>query len=197
MVKFSPASLAKIGLLSAIAFILMFFEIQVPIFPEFLKFDLSGVPVVISTLAMGPAAGICTELVKDLLNLTKTTSGGIGEVANFLIGSSLIIPIGILCKKNLNLTNFAIGSVIGVALMVVVACALNYYVLLPMYTKFMPIEAIVEMAKAINKSVVDVKTLLIFSIGPFNLVKGIIITVFSYVLFKALRPVIISQRKAA
>lgn len=189
--------MAKIGLLSAISFMLMFFELQLPIFPSFLKLDLSELPVVIGAMALGPMAGVCIELVKDLLNLTKTTSGGIGEIANFVMGCALVIPIGAVYKKYRTNAGYIAGAVAGTALMIVAGCVLNYYVLIPMYTKFMPVEAIIEMARIINGAVVDMKTLVLFTIAPFNLLKGACISVIGYVMFVALKPMLMRSARSA
>ena len=84
----SVRTLVQIGMLGAVSVILMMFEIPLWFAPSFYKMDLSEVPVLIGSFAMGPAAGALIELVKIVLHLLfkGTTTAGVGDFANFLIG---------------------------------------------------------------------------------------------------------------
>ena len=190
MKQFSTSTLAKIGVLAGIGFILSLFEFVLPIFPSFLKLDIGIMPAVIGSLTLGPVAGVCIELVRNLIDISKTSSGGIGQLANFIMGSSLVIPMGILYKRSQNARGYIIGALLGMVLMAIVACPMNYFVLIPMYSRFIPIDAIIELAKAINPIVVDMRTFILFVIVPFNLLKGAIIFIIGFVLYKALKPVL-------
>ena len=182
----------KIGMLSSISIILMMFEIALPIFPNFLKLDISDIPAIVGTITIGPSAGIFVELIKNILHIFQTTTAGVGEIANFIIGISLIIPIGLFYKKNQTLKNFIIGSIIGTILMVIIACLLNYYILMPLYAKAFGtnIEAFVEMTRIVTPIVVNFKTLILFSIAPFNILKAIIVVPIAYIVCKVLKPVL-------
>lgn len=185
------AKLVKIGMLSAVSIVLMMFELSFPIFPFFLKMDISDLPALIGAVSMGPVAGILIELIKNILHLFKTSTAGVGEVANFLVGISLVIPIGIFYKKEKSLKNFIIGSLIGTILMVVVACVFNYYVLIPAFAVAfgMDVQGFADIANKVNPNVVDFKTLIYFSIGPFNAIKAIVVIVIGYIMCKVLRPI--------
>ena len=100
--KLGVKALVQIGMLSAIAIILMMFEIPLPFAPTFYKIDLSEVPVLVGCFAMGPMAGVLVELVKILLNfvMTGTSTAGVGEIANFIIGCSFCVPAGLIYRKN-------------------------------------------------------------------------------------------------
>lgn len=102
--KLGVKALVQIGMLSAIAIILMMFEIPLPFAPTFYKIDLSEVPVLVGCFAMGPMAGVLVELVKILLNLvmTGTSTAGVGEIANFIIGCSFCVPAGLIYRKKQN-----------------------------------------------------------------------------------------------
>lgn len=80
-------TLVQIGMLSAIAIILMLFEIPLPFAPSFYEIDFSEVPVMIGCFVMGPLAGAAIEFVKILLNfvINGTATAGVGEAANFVI----------------------------------------------------------------------------------------------------------------
>ena len=79
--KSNIAKMAIVGVLSAIAYLLMFMEFSVPLMPVFIKMDLSDFPALIGSLAVGPAGGIIIALIKNLLHLTVTSTGGVGELS--------------------------------------------------------------------------------------------------------------------
>lgn len=185
------AMLVKIGMLSAVSFVLMLFEISLPIFPFFLKMDLSDLPALIGAVSMGPVAGVMIELVKNILHLFKTSTAGVGEIANFLAGIAYIIPIGLFYKNRHTLKSFILGAVAGTICMTIAVCVFDYYILVPAFAKAFgtSIDEFVAVAHQITKSVVDLKTLIIFSFGPFNLLKGIVVAPIGYILCKVLKPI--------
>lgn len=87
--KSNIAKMAIVGVLSAIAYLLMFMEFSVPLMPVFIKMDLSDFPALIGSLAVGPAGGIIIALIKNLLHLTVTSTGGVGELSNFILNAVL------------------------------------------------------------------------------------------------------------
>ena len=93
--------LAQIGMLGAISVVLMLFEIPLPFAPAFYEIDFSEVPVLVGCFAMGPVAGAAIELIKILLNfaINGTITAGVGELANFLLGCSFVVPAGIIYRK--------------------------------------------------------------------------------------------------
>lgn len=191
---FKTSSLVKIGLLSAIALALMLLDFAIPIFPAFLQLDISDAPIVIGTLAMGPLAGIMIELIKNILHaLIATTTMGIGEVANFIVGIAYIIPLGILYNKNKNTKNVVLGLISGTIIMTIVAGIFNYFILIPLYSTIVfnqPISAFVAMAAQVNGLITNFVTMILLAIVPFNLLKGIIISALGYYLYKMLKPII-------
>lgn len=186
--KFSVKTLTKVGVLSAIATVLMLFEFPLWFAPEFYKLDLSEIPVLIGAFALGPVAGITIEFIKILLNffINGTITGGIGEFANFAIGCAMVIPATIIYKKNKSLKSAIIGLVVGIISMTIVGGLLNYFVLLPLYASIMPLEAIMNMCKAVNSNIDDFKSLVILGTTPFNIVKGVVVSVITLLLYKKL-----------
>lgn len=183
--------IAQIGMLAAIAVILMLFQIPLPFAPAFYQIDLSEVPVLIGSFAMGPIAGMMIELVKILLNLliNGTKTAGVGEVANFLIGCALCMPAGIIYRMNKTKKNAVIGLVVGTIFMTVVGSLLNAYVLLPAYALAfqMPIDGLVAMGSAINGNITDLMTFVLYAVAPFNLLKGVVVSVIVLVSYKKIR----------
>lgn len=185
--------LVKISLLSVIAFLLMFIEFAIPIFPSFLQIDISDLPALIGTFALGPGAGIAIELLKNIFHgIFDGKTAFIGEFANFMVGSVLVFTAGYLYDKQKTRKTAAIS--LGVATIAMSACAavLNYFILLPLYEKVLnfPISAMVAAAGKVNSSITDINTLVLFAIVPFNLLKGIILTVLVLVLYKSVSPVL-------
>lgn len=188
--SFNLRQLLTITLMAVISFIIMFLEMPIPIFPEFLKIDLSDLPALITGLALGPVAGVLVELLKNMLHLLRTTTGGVGELANFLVGAALIIPASFLYKKNPSSAKFTLGLVFGILLMGVVGGLANYFILLPFYQNFMPMEAIVGLGSAVNPAIKDTFTLILYAIVPFNILKGAVVTLFAVALYKRVTPLI-------
>jgi riboflavin transporter FmnP len=190
--KTKTQAIVKVGFLSATAFILMYLEFQVPLFPGFLKLDFSDVPALVASFAMGPLYGVMVELIKNIIHATITQSGGIGEIANFSVGSIFVYTAGIIYQFNKTRKNALISMAIATVVMAFTASLLNYYVFLPLYQKVMgwPMDAIIGMSKAANKNIVDVRTLIAYGIFPFNVLKGIMLSLITLLIYKKLSPVL-------
>lgn len=187
--------LAKAALLTIIAVVLQALEFLIPFLPfipPFLKFELSDIPAILGAFALGPAAGVGIEFVKNVIHfaLGLNPTGGVGELANFIVGSALVIPAGIIYKKNKSKKSAIIGLAIGIVSMVIIAAIFNYTVLLPFYGKIMPIQAIIDMSAAVNPWIVDMKSLVIYGIIPFNIFKGLIVSILTLLIYKRISPIL-------
>jgi len=187
-------ALTVIGMLSALAAVLMLFQIPLWFAPSFYEVDLSEVPILIGAFALGPLAGIMAELVKILLNLifNGTKTAGVGELANFIMGCSLVVPSAIIYKRRKSRKTAYLGMIIGILTMVIVASLLNAYVLLPVYAKAfgMPLEGIIGFGTAVNPSINNLSTFILFAVMPFNLIKGIVVAVVTGLLYNKISPII-------
>ncbi|AFS77346.1 putative membrane protein [Gottschalkia acidurici 9a] len=190
--RLSLSTLVKVSLLGAISFIIMMVEFPLWFAPEFYKIDFSDLPALIGALSLGPVAGIMIELIKNLLNVVFTGSitGGIGEFANFLIGALYVGIAGYIYNKNKTKSTAIKGMILGTIVMSIIGSLLNYYVLLPIYSKVMPVEEILQWAKAVNSLVVDLKTLVIFAVLPFNLLKGAVVSIITLPIYKRLSAIL-------
>jgi riboflavin transporter FmnP len=191
---FNAKGIAQIGVLSAIATVLMLFEIPLWFTPGFYKIDLSDIPILIGSFAIGPLAGVIMELIKNLLNLllNGTTTGGIGEFANFLFGCSLVVPSAIIYKLGKTRKHAIVGLSVGTVCFIVVGCLMNAFVILPVYAKVfhMPMAALIAMGSAINPAIKDLTTFILFAVAPFNLLKGIIVSVVTLLVYKKVSPIL-------
>lgn len=180
----------KVAMLSAVAAILMYLEIPIPLVPPFLRLDFSDIPALLAGFAMGPLAGVAVLLIKNAVHAMASWSFLVGELANFTIGVSFVLPAAIIYKKNKNKRSAIIGMIIGGLTMAVIAGLLNYFVLIPLYATVLdfPVEAIVGMSNEVNKLIVDLKSLILIGITPFNLLKAAINTLLTALIYKPLSP---------
>lgn len=190
--KITTLYITRIAILSAMATIIMYFEFLVPFIPPFLKIDFSEVIVLLAALALGPISAVIIELIKNLFHLFSTQSAGIGELANFLIGISFVVPAAIVYKKMKNKKGALLSLSIGTLSMTVFASIFNYFILLPLYAMVLhyPTEAVVQLGTSVNKNITDIKSLIALGIVPFNLLKGIIVSVLVMVIYKKVSPLL-------
>lgn len=178
----------KITLLAAMAFILMYFDFPLPLFPGFLKIDLSDLPALIGAFALGPVEGIVIELLKNILHVLfkGTQTALVGEMANFIVGSVLVFISGYIYKRNKSRKGAIVALISGVLVMTTVASLINYFVLIPTYAKVfkLPLDAIVGMGTKINGNITDLRSLVIWSVVPFNLLKGIMVSLVTLGVYK-------------
>ena len=178
------------GMLSAIAFVLMFLEFSVPFMPEFIKMDLSELPALIGTFAYGPVAGIIICLIKNLLHLPLSSSGCIGELSNFILGTSFVLIAGLFYKYKKNRKMALIGSLLGALVMGVFSIFSNYYLVYPIYYNFMPKEVILAAYQVIFSGVDNILECLIVFNAPFTFVKGLFSVVITFLVYKRLSPIL-------
>ena len=178
------------AVLSAISFILAFFEFPVPLSPSFARMDLSDLPALIGAFAYGPMSGILIEFVKNALQLFTSSTGGIGELANFIMGSSFVVTAGLIYKSHKTKKTAMIACLIASVTMGIVAAIVNYFILLPVFEAFMPLDHLIA---SFGEFIPFIKTKLdvvLFNAFPFNLLKGIGISIVTMLLYKRLSPIL-------
>ncbi|KAJ53235.1 riboflavin transporter FmnP [Clostridium tetanomorphum] len=185
--------LIKVSLLSVMGFLLMYVELPLPLFPEFLKIDVSDLPALIGTFALGPVQGVIIELIKNILHgIFATKTAFVGELANFLVGSVMILTAGFIYRNNKNRKSAIIGLIFGTIVMSVAAGIFNYYLLLPLYERALhiPLEAFVQLAQKINPKVTNINAFIIWTIIPFNFIKGVFVSIITVVIYKSVSPIL-------
>lgn len=188
--KFSARTITVTALLSAIAYILAFAEFPVPLSPSFARMDLSDFPALIGAYAFGPFVGVLVELVKNALQLLSTSTGGVGELANFLIGASFVFTAGLIYQSHKTKRTAWIAGIVGSIVMGVAAAGANFFILLPLFEQFMPMEQLIA---SFGKCIPFIHTKLdvvLYNAFPFNLLKGLVITILTMLVYKRLRPVL-------
>jgi riboflavin transporter FmnP len=182
--------LVTLALFSAISAILMYFEFPMPFMPPFLKLDLSGVAILIAAFMFGPSYAIAVVTVKDLVHLMTTTSGGVGQLADFIMMSCFAVTASLVYLKRKDKTHALLGCVLGTLVLTVTAIIANYFILIPFYAKIMPIEAIVSACNALNPMITDMSGYYIYGVLPFNLIKGTVLSVITVLCYKKLSVII-------
>ena len=188
--KVSMRKLTGTAMLSAIAYVLMFLDFSVPFMPSFIKMDLSELPALIGSFAYGPVAGVIICLIKNVLHLFITTTGGVGELSNFLLGASLVLVAGGVYRFKKTRTGALIGSVLGAVLMGLFSIVSNYFLVYPIYYNFMPKEAILSAYQLIFSGVHNILECLIVFNAPFTCIKGLISVVITFLIYKRLSPIL-------
>lgn len=184
---FNVRNLAIMGMMAALAAVLMFFDFPIPFIAlNFYKLDFSEIPILIGAFMLGPVAGIVIELVKNLLNilLSGSSTGAVGEFANFCVGCALVVPASFFYQRHKSRKNALIGLAVGTVVMTIASIVLNALVMLPFYSSMMPLENIIAAGAAINPAVSNVWTFCLLTVAPFNLVKAILVSLITMLIYK-------------
>lgn len=182
-------------MLSAVAYVLMFIDFPIPfLIPSFIQMDISELPALVGAFAFGPVCGVLICLVKNLLHLFITSTGGVGELCNFLLGATFVLAAGLIYKHKKSKKSALIGALVGAVLMGIISVPLNYFLTYPIYYNFMSKEAILEAYRAIIPSMKNILQCLICFNMPFTIAKGLICTGVTMLIYKHLSPILKGTR---
>ena len=188
--RISVRKLTGTAMLSAIAYVLMFLDFSVPFMPSFIKMDLSELPALIGAFAYGPVAGVVICLVKNVIHLMITTTGGVGELSNFLLGASFVLVAGGVYRFKKSRKGALIGSVLGAFVMGMFSIISNYFLVYPIYYNFMPQDAILAAYQLIFSGVKNILQCLIVFNAPFTFIKGMLSVVITFIIYKRISPIL-------
>lgn len=179
------------AMLSGIAFVLMFLDFPLPfLIPPFVKMDFSELPALLAAFALGPVYGVGVCLVKNLLHLLITTTGGAGELCNFLLGAAFVLPAGLIYRLRKSRWGALVSVVVGAVAMALLSIPFNYFISYPVYSKFMPIDAILEMYRSLRPEVNGLLECLVVFNAPFTLLKGALTALLCFFIYKPLSPIL-------
>ena len=186
--------LAYTAIFSAMAGVLMFIEIPLFFAPSFYEIDLSEIPIMICTFYLGPVSGVVAEFLKIIVKLVLkgTTTAFVGDFANFVVGCSFVLPASIVYHAKPGKKSALVGMAVGTLIMTVFGSAFNAIYLLPKFAEMfgMPLDAIVGMGTQVNSAINSVSTLVLFAVVPFNLLKGVIVSALTFLLYKRISPIL-------
>lgn len=182
------------AMLSAVAYILMFLDFSVPFMPSFIKMDLSELPALIGGFAFGPVCGVLICLIKNLLHLFITSTGGVGELSNFILGVSFVLPAALIYRYKKSKKMALLGSLAGAVIMGLFSIVSNYFLVYPVYYNFMDKELILAAYQAIIPSVKSILQCLIWFNMPFTIVKGLFSVIITFLIYKPISPILKGTR---
>lgn len=189
--KANVRKIAMTAILSAVATVLMFLSFSLPIVPSFLAMDFSELPALIAAFSMGPVSGVVVCFIKNLVNLTMSTTGGAGELCNFLMGVTFVVPAGLFYKLRKDRWGALWGSLLGAVVMAAMSFPINYFITYPFYTATMyPLEAILGLYQAINPAVENLAQALLWFNCPFTLFKALCDVAITFLVYKKISPLI-------
>ena len=191
--KVNVRTLAMTAVLGAVATVLMFFSFSIPIIlPSFLAMDFSELPALIAAFTMGPVSGVVVCLIKNLVNLPSSGTGGAGELCNFLMGVTFVVPAGLIYKFRKDRVDAVLGSLVGAVVMAVLSLPINLFISYPAYAVFynMTTDKVMDMYQAIVPWVKTLpQALLIFNM-PFTFCKAMCSVIITFVIYKRISPII-------
>lgn len=181
--------MTRIAILGALSAIL--FMIEIPVV-AFYKLDVSTLPALLGAFSMGPMAGLAILLIKDLFGLLHSGTMYVGELADFIMGAAYILPAALIYRYRKSRKNALVGMIAGSVTMIIVSVLVNWLIMIPFYmTAFgMPMEKIVAMAQSAMPFVDTEWELLLYVTAPFNLLKGIVLSALTFLLYKRLSPLL-------
>ncbi len=188
--RFTTSFLTRCAILAAAAAVLALIEIPVV---AFYKLDLGNIPVLLGAFALGPTAGVLILLLKCLINLLHTSSAGIGQLADFIMGLALILPAAIVYRQSKTRKAALTGLALGTICMIIVSVFVNKWIMLPFYMGafHMDMAAVIKFAGI--EAVDSEWKLLLMITAPFNLLKGVVLSVITALIYKPLSPVLHSK----
>lgn len=197
---FSTRKMTVIAMFSAIAMILHLLDFPLPFAPFFYRLDFSELPVLIGAFAFGPVTGVVIEAVKILLKLfiKGTSTAFVGDLANFVIGCSFILPASAIYYFKKSKKSALMGCIIGTLILTLFGTAFNAVYLLPAFSKLygMPLDQILAMGAAVNPLVAEgsIISFVACCVAPMNLIKGGSVSLVTMLVYKPLSPIIKSKR---
>ena len=192
---FRTRELTVTAMLGAVASVLMFVSFSVPLMPGFIKLDFSELPALLASFALGPWHGVLVCLIKNLVNLPFTTTGGVGEASNFLLGVCFVSGAGAVYRRHRTRRAALLGATAGAACMAVASVFTNYFVIYPLYARLLvPMDVILDLYRAIDPGVSGLMDALLKFNLPFTFIKGMCSVVISCFIYKPLSPILKGRR---
>ncbi|MFR3659670.1 MAG: ECF transporter S component [Subdoligranulum variabile] len=195
--KNSIRPLAITAMLSAVGCVLMMLDFPIPmLIPAFVKMDVSELPALLASFSLGPAYGVAVCFVKNILAaLFHGSTGGIGEVCNFLIGAAFTAVAGLIYQRHKSRRSAVIASLAGAAVMALVSVPVNYFISYPVYAAmFGGIDAVLGAYQELRPGTDGLlECLLVFNL-PFTFVKGLIDAALCFFIYKPLSPILHGRR---
>ena len=189
--RWTVSTMTRIAILTALASILFLLEIPVV---AFYRLDLSNLPVLLGAFSMGTVPGLVILLLKSAIGLLHSNSAGVGELADFIMGAMLVIPASLIYHRNKNRKSAILGMAVGTVCMTVVGVLVNKFIMIPFYMGAFHMDMAGILAFADIGAVDSEWKLLLMVTAPFNLLKGVVLSVVTALIYKPLSPLLHGKR---
>jgi riboflavin transporter FmnP len=192
----SIRKLAITGIMTALGYVLMLFQLPLPFMPAFIQLDFSDLPALLTAFACGPLWGVAVSFLKNLLHLLNSATLGIGELSNFIIAAVFVLTAGLIYQKNKTKKGALVASLAGALASGVLCVFTNYFLIYPLYFKFlMPEQAILGMYQEKLSSVNGIFLCLVIFNLPFTFFKELLVAVICFLIYMPLSPILHGKRK--
>ena len=197
--KTLTTKLAVTAMLTAIAVSLQYIEFSIPIVPSFLKLDFSDLPELIGTFVLGPWWALAICFLKNLIHIPFGTSGGVGELSNFLLGATFVVVAGLIYQHKKTRKTALIACLSGAAAMAVMSFPTNYFIVYPAYAQMWfggTLDPVIGMYRALLPAADTLEKALLFFNLPFTLVKGLLVSLITMFIYKPLSNLIVRMNES-
>ena len=199
--KMNVKQMAVIAIFSALSVVLYYFaKFNLPIFPSWLDIQFSDVPALLVSFMYGPASGALTIIVRFFCKLPGTSTVGVGELADLLIGLTLVLVAGLIYKKHRSFKGALCAMGIGMGAATLMAMVSNWAILIPAYKYIAgyPQAALTQGMDVIisggNGVVTDNNFMVYYqfvAVLPFNLLRYSMVFAITLIIYKRLQQLII------
>lgn len=172
------------AMFATMATLLMYFELPLPFMPPFLKVDPSSIPILIGSFILGPMAGVAMAFIKAFVHFFSSGTGGVGELADFIITSSFAVTAAVIYRRHHTKRGAVLACAGGTVAIAVAGVLANRFLLLPFFGKVMPMESIFAACGAVNPLIHDTNSYLLFGALPFNMIKGVLVSLLTFPVYK-------------
>ncbi len=205
-VRATTRNMAYSALFAVLSSILMLFEAPLPLLPTWLKLDVSSLPVLFAGYMLGPVWCLAVQGVKSLIALLHTSTGGVGELADFLMGSALCLPATLFYMRGRSVKNAVVGMGVGIVCICAMGVLTNAFLLMPLFLHVSPRElfsgAAAESAGKLfgaasqrNAAITGLASYLVYAVIPFNFVKGVLVCAVTLPIYRRLAPFLTRRAK--
>ncbi len=195
---FTTRSITMMAVFTAFAcvlYIVPIFQFKLPvIFPGFLEFQFSDLPVLLCGFMFGPLHGLIVLALKIAIKLPFSSSFYVGELGDLIIGLSFLLPSSLIYRFKHNFKGALIGLSAGMLFSTLMAVIVNRFILIPLFVKLLPflngdINNLVASLAALYKNITldnFYAYYLCLGVIPFNLLRGLISAGITLLVYKRL-----------
>ena len=180
---------STIGIFTALSMVLYLLKFNLPIFPPFLEFNFSLLPIIIIGFMMGPIEGVTIVLLRGIIKLPMTSTFCVGEVADILIGIPVILVTSLIYKKYHTRKGAIVSLLLGIITWIVAGVLSNYLINVPFFLELYcngNVEAFISALSVIPGVTAENYMIkyLIYATVPFNALLATVVSFVTFIVYK-------------